>query len=140
GNRWASAAGKGLWLSILLRASIAPAEAPRITAWAAQTIASTVNEEFSLGATVKPPNDVYVGIRKVAGVLLELRAVPGEAHVSILGIGINVNQQLADFPEELHARAGSIAMALGDNVSRHEFAVAILRALDRTYSLAAANS
>src|SRR4051812_15459723 len=70
GNRWDSAAGKGLWFSILLRPAIAPNESPRLTSWAAETIAQAI----SSAATVKPPNDVYVAERKVAGVLLEMRA------------------------------------------------------------------
>src|SRR3954466_13409510 len=96
GNRWDSAAGKGLWFSILLRPKIAPHESPRLTSWAAQTIARTLAHNLSLGATVKPPNDIYIAERKVAGVLLEMRATTGE-HVAILGIGVNVNHAPEDF-------------------------------------------
>lgn len=87
----------------------------------------------SLGATVKPPNDIYVGAHKVAGVLLEMRAVPGP-HLGILGIGINVNQSLEDFPRELQAKAASIAMLTGAPIDRHALAVALLARLDRTYA------
>src|SRR3954469_23569947 len=59
GKRWDSAAGKGLWFSILLRPKIAPNESPRLTSWAAQTIARTLADDLSLAATVKPPNDIY---------------------------------------------------------------------------------
>src|SRR3982750_3505518 len=55
GNRWDSAAGKGLWFSILLRPKIASKESPRLTSWAAQTIARTLADNLSLAATVKPP-------------------------------------------------------------------------------------
>jgi BirA family biotin operon repressor/biotin-[acetyl-CoA-carboxylase] ligase len=57
---------------------------------------------------VKPPNDVYVGGRKVAGVLLELRAVPAAPNVGILGIGVNVSQTADDFPEEIRETATSL--------------------------------
>src|SRR3954464_4970911 len=93
GNRWDSAAGKGLWFSILLRPKIVPNESPRLTSWAAETIATNL----SLDATVKPPNDIYIANRKVAGILLEMRAMTGE-HVGILGIGVNVNHAPEDFP------------------------------------------
>ncbi len=132
-NRWESAEGKGLWFSILLRPSIALAEAPRLTAWAARTVAATINEMLSLGATVKPPNDVYLVGRKVAGVLLEMRAVAHAQHLGILGIGLNVNQTLTDFPEELRERAGSLALANGGAIKREELAIALLRKLDRSY-------
>jgi BirA family biotin operon repressor/biotin-[acetyl-CoA-carboxylase] ligase len=133
GKQWESAAGKGLWFSILLRPKISPTESPRLTSWAADTVAETIRDQLSLGASVKPPNDVYISGQKVAGVLLELRAVP-EGHLGILGIGINVNHAPDDFPDELRARAGSLAMALGRPVERHAFAIAMLRALDRSYA------
>jgi BirA family biotin operon repressor/biotin-[acetyl-CoA-carboxylase] ligase len=134
GRRWESAAGKGLWFSILLRPQILPNESPRLTNWAANTIAQTIHAQFSLAATVKPPNDIYIAQRKVAGVLLEMRAVSSAPHLAILGVGINLNHLLADFPLELHDRAGSIAMALGRGVDRQHFAAALLRALDRSYA------
>ncbi len=136
GKRWESSAHRGLWFSILLRPQIAAQDSARITTWAAQTIADTLRSEFGLPATVKPPNDVYCEDRKLAGVLLEMRAVPGAHHIGILGIGLNVNQRLEDFPEELRERAGSLALALDRELDRHQVAVAILRALDRTYPAA----
>lgn len=133
GNRWASADGKSLCFSVLLRPKIALAETPRLPEWAARVVAAAIDENLSLGATVKPPNDVYIGARKVAGVLVEMRAVTDAPHLGILGIGINVNQTLADFPEELRERAGSLAMAAGGEVDRQELAILILRKLDQSY-------
>jgi len=133
GRRWESARGKGLWFSVLLRPNVAPNELPFLTSWAAQTTADTLNVELSLGARVKPPNDVYVRDRKVAGILLEMRAVHAAAHVGILGIGLNVNQTADEFPEELRATAVSLAMLTGRPVDRHALAVALLRELDRTH-------
>lgn len=133
GRRWESAAQTGLWFSVLLRPEIQPDEAVRLTRWAAETIAKTIGNLFSLPATVKPPNDVYVGDRKVAGVLLEMRAVTAAPHLGILGIGLNVNQEVKDFPEELRHTAASLAMILGRPVDRHVLAVALLRELERTY-------
>ncbi|HEY0370026.1 MAG TPA: biotin--[acetyl-CoA-carboxylase] ligase [Chthoniobacterales bacterium] len=139
GRRWESAASKGLWLSILLRPKLAPNESPRLTRWAAQTVAETIRAQFSLGATVKPPNDIYIDKRKVAGVLLEMRVAADGTHIGILGIGINVNHAREDFPVELRDTASSIAMALGREVDRQNFAVALLRELDRTYRETAAS-
>lgn len=136
GKRWESSAHRGLYFSILLRPQIAAQDSARITTWAAQTIADTLRFEFGLPATVKPPNDVYCGSRKLAGVLLEMRAVPDTHHLGILGIGLNVNQRLEDFPEELRERAGSLALVLDRELDRHQVAVAILGALDRTYPAA----
>jgi BirA family biotin operon repressor/biotin-[acetyl-CoA-carboxylase] ligase len=133
GNRWESAAGKGLWFSILLRPKIDLASSPQLTAWAAEAVSGAIQNEFSLTPTIKPPNDVQIDGRKIAGVLVEMRAQEKAAHLAIAGIGVNVNQSREDFPKELQRRAISLAMALGKQIDRQSFAVALLRKLDRTY-------
>ena len=133
GNRWESAAGKGLWFSILLRPGIEINRSPLLTAWAAETISGAIENELSLKATIKLPNDIQIDRRKVAGVLVEMRAHEKARHSAIVGIGINVNQTLEDFPKELRSRAISLAIALGRQVDRQTFAIALLRSLDRSY-------
>jgi BirA family biotin operon repressor/biotin-[acetyl-CoA-carboxylase] ligase len=133
GNRWESAAGKGLWFSILLRPKIDLASSPQLTAWAAEAVSGAIQNEFSLTPTIKPPNDVQIDGRKIAGVLVEMRAQEKAAHLAIAAIGVNVNQSREDFPKELQSRAISLAMALGKQIDRQSFAVALLRMLDRTY-------
>jgi BirA family biotin operon repressor/biotin-[acetyl-CoA-carboxylase] ligase len=131
GNRWESAAGKGLWFSILLRPAIALADSPRLTAWAAEAVSGAIQTEFSLKPALKLPNDVQIDGRKVAGILVEMRAQEKAPHLAIAGIGVNVNQ--SDFPEELQDKAISLAMALGRQIDRQKFAITLLRNLDRTY-------
>jgi BirA family biotin operon repressor/biotin-[acetyl-CoA-carboxylase] ligase len=142
-NVWESAAHNGLWFSILLQPKIDIADSPRLSRWAIDTVAKTIEREFGLAATIKPPNDVYVGDKKVAGVLVEMRAQQNAPHLAVVGIGINVNQRVEDFSEELRSRAASLAMLLirsatgrihrGEQVDRAGFALALLRELDRTY-------
>ena len=134
GNRWESAAHKGLWFSILLRPKIEMDKSPKLTAWAAKSVADTIQTQFSLPAKVKWPNDVRVYDRKVAGVLVEMRAQENAPHIAVLGIGINVNHAAENFPEEIRPRAISLAIALDRQVSREELAVALLRDLDQTYA------
>jgi len=133
GNHWESAPHQGLWFSILLRPKIEINESARLTAWAADTVAYTIHEQFSLIANVKPPNDIYIDGRKVAGVLVEMRAQNNAPHLAIAGIGINLNQAPEDFSEEIRERATSLAVTMNRPVDREEFAIALLRDLDRTY-------
>jgi len=133
GNRWESPAGKGLWFSILLRPAIDLASSPQLTAWAADAVSAAIQHEFPLKPEIKLPNDVQIGGRKVAGVLVEMRAQEKVAHLAIVGIGINVNQSREDFPRELQSSATSLAMALRKEVDRQTLAIALLRKLDRTY-------
>ena len=133
GNRWESPARKGLCFSILLRPKIDINESMGLTAWAAEAVADTIRKEFSLEPTIKLPNDIRIDRRKVAGVLVEMRAQDKAQHLAIIGVGINVNQSREDFPKELQSRAISLAMALDRQVDRQKFATALLRNLDRTY-------
>ena len=133
GNKWESAAGKGLWFSILLRPKIDIAQSARLTSWVAAMIAETLQSEFELAAEVHPPNDIYIGQRKIAGVLVEMRAQAGAPHVAIIGVGLNVNHAPSDFSEELRERATSVAIVRRGRLDRQQLALALLRNLDRTY-------
>lgn len=135
GRRWESAAQKGLWLSILLRPQIEVSESGRLTDLLSNVIANTIQESLGIAASVKLPNDIYIGTRKVAGVLVEMRVESGGAYCAIAGIGVNVNHLPADFPGELRESAGSLAMAAGRFVHRAEFMIALLRNLDRRYAV-----
>ncbi len=65
-------------------------------------------KEFAL----KWPNDILAGGKKIAGILCET-IIKGERIVCLVGIGVNVNQQAEDFPEELRERAGSLRLLTG---------------------------
>ena len=133
GNRWESAAGKGLWFSILLRPEIRLSDSGRLTIWAIEAIVDVIRKEWNLEPTTKLPNDVQLFGRKVGGVLVEMRAQDKAAHIAVVGIGVNMNQERADFPVKLQDEAISIAMAVGRQVDRQKFARALLRNLDLTY-------
>jgi BirA family transcriptional regulator, biotin operon repressor / biotin---[acetyl-CoA-carboxylase] ligase len=132
-NSWESAAGKGLWFSFLLRPKIDIGASPQLAEWAAHTVADTISKAFALPTTVKLPNDIIVAEKKIAGVLVEMRAQKNAPHIAIVGIGVNVNHQPEDFSAELRARAISLAMALDRQVDRYQFAVPLLKNLDRSY-------
>src|SRR5207248_11048945 len=85
GDVWESAARKGLCFSILLRPQIALAASTLFTSWAATCVCETLLQ-FGVEAIMKAPNNVLVGDRKIAGVLIEMRAQPNPPHIAILGI------------------------------------------------------
>lgn len=133
GRSWESSDHHGLWLSILLRPKIPVRDSTRLTDLLARVIAATIEETTGLAASIKPLNDVFIGSRKIAGVLVEMRVEAGGDYAAIAGIGINVNQAVEDFSPELRSSAGSIAMALGRAADRGALAVALLRNLDERY-------
>src|SRR5215216_78472 len=60
GNRWQSAAGKGLWFSILLRPEITLSDSGRLTIWAIEAISDVIRSELALEPAIKLPNDVQL--------------------------------------------------------------------------------
>jgi len=133
GNIWESAAGKGLLCSVLLRPNVALQDSARLVDWAVKGIAWTLESTCLRKVTIKLPNDIYIDGRKVAGVLVEMRAQPGAPHLAVAGIGVNVNQTPSHFPEQLRDRATSLAIVLGGPVDRNALAIALLRSLDHLY-------
>jgi BirA family biotin operon repressor/biotin-[acetyl-CoA-carboxylase] ligase len=132
GRRWDSAPYRGLWLSVLLRPAMTLRESAQLTSLLAEAVATTIRQETGCVASIKPPNDIYVAGRKIAGVLVEGRNNKDGRYIAVAGIGINVNQTLEDFPEELRATAGSLAMVGGRKIDRTKLAIALLRKLDVT--------
>ncbi|MBQ5984764.1 MAG: biotin--[Bacteroidales bacterium] len=99
GNRWLSEPGDNLTFSLLLRPDRLPArEIMSITFLAAVVIRDWLREE-GVPALVKWPNDLYVGNRKICGMLIENGFAEGMVAWSVIGIGINLNQ--IRFPGEL---------------------------------------
>jgi len=130
GRRWESAPYQGLWFSVLLRPAMTLRESPRLTSLLADVVSATIAEKTVCAPTIKPPNDIYISGRKVAGVLVEGRIAGDGSYVAVAGIGINVNLAIDDFPEELRASAGSLAMATGRKIDRAQLAIALLRNLE----------
>jgi BirA family biotin operon repressor/biotin-[acetyl-CoA-carboxylase] ligase len=132
GNVWESAARKGLWFSVLLRPQITLTDSIQLTSWAAACVDQTLLQ-FGVEATMKAPNDILVGDRKIAGVLIEMRAQPKAPHIAILGIGLNVNHSPRDFSRAISDRATSLAIIRGCPIDRTAVAISLLRRLDDSY-------
>lgn len=134
GRHWASASHRGLWFSILLRPALPMALWPRLTTWAAVALADAVEGAIGLPAAIKWPNDLHIAGKKVAGILAE----SGSDHVgepfAVVGIGVNVNHEAADFPTEISAKATSLRVVTGRSIDRTALAAAILQSLDRRSS------
>jgi BirA family biotin operon repressor/biotin-[acetyl-CoA-carboxylase] ligase len=101
---------------------------PELSLVAGQACASAVSEVATVAATVKHPNDVLIGGRKVAGVLAEAR----EGRV-VLGIGINVSQTAEELPARSEQPATSLSIEIGQDLDRAELLVALLDHLEREY-------
>ena len=130
GRRWNSASHKGLWFSLLLRPCLPLAQWPRLTTWAAVALASATEEVVRTRAEIKWPNDIHLGGKKIAGILAEIGEDAAGDAFAVVGIGVNVNHEPADFPVELSEKAGSLREFAGELVDRSAFAAILLRALN----------
>jgi BirA family biotin operon repressor/biotin-[acetyl-CoA-carboxylase] ligase len=129
GRAWASPAGAGLYTSIVLRP--APHVTRLLTLAAGVAIADGIQCATGLVTQVKWPNDIYVGGRKLAGILAEAgSAASGIPHV-VVGFGINVLP--AAYPADVAARATSIETELGRPVDRGQVLAESLAALAAWY-------
>lgn len=129
---WHSPFG-GLWFSLLLRPKISAAEAPMLTLMTAVAVAKTIREFTGVEAVIKWPNDILVGGKKVAGILTEMVAEADRVNYLILGVGININVNLAKFPAALKKEAGSLMAEYGAPISRIDFLAHLLKVLEDEY-------
>ena len=132
GKSWISPAGTGLWISLVLRPTFPPSQGPLITPMTAVAVAGAIREVTGLSAGIKWPNDIIINERKAAGILMESSAGARSIRHIIVGIGINVNTE--EFPEEIREKATSLRICSGNKISRMEILISVIRQLERLYS------
>ncbi len=133
GRLWQSPPFANLYISLILRPRLPPAWAPQITLMAAVALVETVAPFIGQVVTIKWPNDILVGGKKLAGILTEAASGSGRIDYVILGIGVNLNYRFAAMPDELRGRAISIAEITGKSISRELFLRRLIQGLDRCY-------
>lgn len=134
GRAWSSPAGVNLYCSVILRPGVMPHEAPQLTFLSAVAVARTIERVTGLLPEIKWPNDVLMGGRKVAGLLNEMSAETDAINFVILGLGVNLNMTLAQFPHDLRHPATSLFLESGQRVDRTGFAATMLNELDGLYA------
>ncbi len=128
GRSWKARPGTSLLLSLLLEPPVVAARLPELTLVAGEACAEAIAAVSGVEPTIKHPNDVLVGGRKVAGILAEAR----DGRV-VLGIGVNVNADEDELPSGTETPAGSLSLAAGREVSRVDLLVELLLQLERHY-------
>ncbi|MBV8629891.1 MAG: biotin--[acetyl-CoA-carboxylase] ligase [Silvibacterium sp.] len=135
---WTSPPGSGLYVSVLLRPKIVPADALWLSLAAGLAVHDAVERVTSLKADLRWPNDLLLGPRKFCGILSEMNAEVTRIRHMVIGIGINVLQR--EFPQELKDVATSLYIETEREWPRQELLAALLGGLDREVNaLTAAN-
>jgi BirA family biotin operon repressor/biotin-[acetyl-CoA-carboxylase] ligase len=128
GRSWQAPAGTSVLLSIVLVPAVPPRRLPELSVVAGHAVADAVRAVARVEPTVKHPNDVLIGGKKVAGVLAE----SSDGRVR-LGIGVNANQTADELPSGLETPATSLRVESGTRVDRAELLAAILTELEHAY-------
>ncbi|WP_373896154.1 biotin--[acetyl-CoA-carboxylase] ligase [Virgibacillus natechei] len=107
-REWHSAKNKGIWLSIILRPAILPYLAPQLTLLTATVMADVLYKHAYIQPSIKWPNDILINNKKAIGILTEMQAEQDQIQYIVIGIGMNVNQQMNELPQDLQAIATSL--------------------------------
>ena len=128
GRAWEAPGGTSVLVSVLLLPAVAAPRLPELSLVAGGAVAEAILEVTGIEPTIKFPNDLLIGRRKVAGILAE----SSEGRV-VLGIGVNANQTLEQLPADAQTEPTSLRLELGEPVSRLQLLAAILLQLERAY-------
>lgn len=132
GRSWISQKGCGIWMSIILKPNLQPKEAINLTQVAAISVVKAIEEVFHVESKIKWPNDIILNNKKVCGILTEMSSEIDKINYVIIGIGVNVNCD--NFPEELKGKATSLYLETNSKVDRKKLTASILNNLEFYYN------
>lgn len=126
-RRWFSPPGKNLYLSVVVRPRVQVARAAAITLAVGVELVELLRETTGVDVQLKWPNDLYVGDRKLAGILTEAATGPSGLKGAAVGVGMNVNVAADAFPDELQQVATSLLLESGHTHDRLGLSLAVIR-------------
>jgi BirA family biotin operon repressor/biotin-[acetyl-CoA-carboxylase] ligase len=132
GHTWHSEKTNGIYMTVLLRPTISPQQAPLITLLAGLAVRDAIQEQTGLTPDLRWPNDLLFGRKKFCGILTEMNAEQDQIHFVAVGIGINVNHD--HIPKELCKIATSLRIETKRAQSRIEIVARLLWHLDSYYN------
>ena len=137
GRSFSSGPGRGVYLSALLRPSLAPERMLPLTALGAVAACDAIERACGVRPQIKWTNDLVLGGKKLSGTLTELslEGESGALQYAVIGIGINCNNTQEDFPPEIRDVATSLYLETGKRVTRAALAAALIEELDKLYAV-----
>ena len=135
GRSFYSPARAGIYLSYIKELPQHAGNLSLLTSLAGLAVCDAIISACGLSPQIKWPNDIIIAGKKVCGILTKLITDIKTNRIThaIIGIGINVNQCEGDFPEELAEKAGSLRMALGQDLNRTKLCAEIINRLDTLF-------
>ena len=130
GRVWQSPKGTAVSMSLCLEPKLPVTCIASVTLVMALAVAETIGSETGVYPQIKWPNDIVMNKRKLCGILTELHMKP-EGYAVIIGVGINVNTE--EFPEELCEIASSVKRETGKELSREKLIASVLQYFELFY-------
>lgn len=131
GRTWNSPKGSGIWMSFVLKTEIELKNTPMLTLVAALAVNQSIRKHTELESAIKWPNDIILNGKKICGILTEMSTSMNQLDGIIIGIGINVNQK--EFPEELREKATSLWIESNRSVSREVLISEVMNQFETYY-------
>lgn len=128
-HKWQSAAGQGLYVSVLLRPRIPAVRLPLLPLAAGLAAANAIRDVAGATVDLRWPNDLLIGARKAGGILVEAKTDGPGVAFAVVGIGINVHQR--EFDPGLATAGTSLDLETGKTIHRGALLVALLKGLER---------
>lgn len=135
-RHWASPPG-GVWMSLILKPEIPLDRIYQINMAVSVAISRAIFSLLGLEAGIKWPNDLLIRGRKICGILMEVSAEVGRLDYAVVGLGINANVRLSNFPAEWMST--SLARESGHEVNRRDLIQRILMDIEEAYDVMGSN-
>jgi len=133
GRIWYSPPSGNIYISLILRPEIPPFLAPQFTLAAGVGVAETVEEMAGIKPEIKWPNDLLIDNRKFCGILTELNSEMDRLNFIIVGIGINLNSDIPDYPAQIRNEITTLKVSAQRCFNRNEFIKRLLKNLEQNF-------
>lgn len=134
-RHWFSPKGENIYTSLILRPFLPPEAVSQMVILTAVAAAEALIATTSLPVTVKWPNDILIGGRKIGGLLMEMDMKMDVIDYMVVGLGINVNSTAERFPKEIREKTTSVLMETGKLFSRISLLCKYLEVLEHGYNV-----
>lgn len=133
GHSWESPQGQGIWMSLVLRPDILPVKASMLTLVMALAVAQGIEKVTGIQTQIKWPNDIVAEGKKLCGILTEMSTEMEYIQRVVIGVGINVN--IKEFPEEIAATASSLYLLTGKTWGRAVLIQEVMKSFEKWYNV-----
>ena len=131
GRKWCSKKGANIFMTLLIRPKTEPKHLSGITLLAAMSVTGAIKDVCGADTKIKWPNDIVLEKKKICGILTEMSSEMNYVNYAVIGIGINVNDD--DIPDELRKNASSIYLETGKMTNRNKLTAKVVEKFDEYY-------